>query len=119
LVVGEAETAIGAGGAAIGRMASVTEGGKVVGVPLTGGSVAVAAHGVSMSTKAALGTGKSASEFWNMFANHNGTQGTNKAATQESSDHVTYYRVQRGIPLMQVGKGLRKKMMEVLPFKKA
>ncbi|MCI1696866.1 DUF4280 domain-containing protein [Aneurinibacillus aneurinilyticus] len=78
LVVGGAETVIGTGGAAIGRMASVTEGGKVVGAPLMRGSVAVAAHGVSMSTKAALGTGKSASEFWNMFANHNGTQGMDK-----------------------------------------
>ncbi|MED0706054.1 PAAR-like protein [Aneurinibacillus aneurinilyticus] len=78
LVVGGAETIIGTGGAVIGGAASVTGVGGSVGVPLTGGSVAVAAHGVSMSTKAALGTGKSANEFWNMFANHNGTKGTGK-----------------------------------------
>lgn len=50
------------------------------------GSMVVAAHGVSMSTKAALGTGKSASEFWNMFANHNGTKGMGKDKKLELFD---------------------------------
>jgi hypothetical protein len=84
-VVGGAETAIGTGGVAIEGMASVTGVGGSVGVPLTGGSVAVATHGVSMSTKAVLGMGKSASEFWHMFANHNGTKGTGNATHPKQS----------------------------------